>query len=45
MGVLPSALAPEAIVRLQTGGLKVGQILRTPREDWTDEEAAFVDEL
>lgn len=27
MGVLPSALGPEPIVRLQAGGLKVGQIL------------------
>jgi hypothetical protein len=27
MGVLPSALGPEPVVRLQAGGLKVGQIL------------------
>lgn len=27
MGILPSALGPEPIVRLQAGGLKVGQIL------------------
>lgn len=27
MGVLPSALGPEPLVRLQAGGLKVGQIL------------------
>ncbi len=27
MGVLPSAVGPEAIVRLQSGGLKVGEVL------------------
>ena len=28
MGILVSAIGPEAIVRLQTGGLKVGEVLR-----------------
>ena len=27
MGVLPSAIGPEAIVRLQSGGLKAGEVL------------------
>jgi hypothetical protein len=27
MGVLPSAVGPEPIVRLQAGGLKVGEVL------------------
>lgn len=27
MGILPSAVGPDAIVRLQTGGLKVGELL------------------
>ena len=27
MGILPSALGPEPIIRLQVGGLKVGQLL------------------
>jgi hypothetical protein len=27
MGVLPSAVGPEPVIRLQAGGLKVGQIL------------------
>lgn len=27
MGILPSAIGPEPIVRLQTGGLKVGEVL------------------
>jgi len=29
MAVLPSAIGPEPVVRLQTGGLKVGQLLST----------------
>jgi hypothetical protein len=38
MGVLPSAVGPEPIVRLQAGGLKVGQVLargldRAPAQD------------
>ena len=39
MGVLPSAVGPEPIVRLQAGGLKVGEVLcglargRSPRAD------------
>jgi hypothetical protein len=27
MGVLPSAVGPEPVVRLQAGGLKVGEVL------------------
>jgi hypothetical protein len=27
MGILPSAVGPEPIVRLQAGGLKVGEVL------------------
>jgi hypothetical protein len=30
MGVLPSRLGPDPVVRLQAGGLKVGQVLRIP---------------
>jgi hypothetical protein len=45
MGVLPSALGPEAIVRLQTGGLKVGSVLRLAPAERTPDEAAFLDEL
>ena len=45
MGVLPSALGPEAIVRLQTGGLKVGSVLRKASAERTPAEAAFLDEL
>ncbi len=31
MGILPSAVGPDAIVRLQTGGLKVGELLARNR--------------
>ncbi len=45
MGVLPSALGPEAIVRLQTGGLKVGSVLRKASAERTPADVAFLDEL
>jgi hypothetical protein len=44
MGVLPSAVGPEPVVRLQAGGLKVASVLRRPRESWTAAEREFVDE-
>jgi len=40
MGVLPSCIGPEPVVRLQAGGLKVGEVL----SKWpaaTEEERAF----
>lgn len=40
MGVLPSAVGPDAIVRLQTGGLKVGEILWRARLSGLSAEAA-----
>ena len=45
MGVLPSALGPEPIVRLQTGGLKVGEVLRRAPGDRSAADLAFLDEL
>jgi hypothetical protein len=42
MGILPSAVGPEAIVRLQAGGLKVGQVLARGVENASDEELAFI---
>ncbi|MGZ8764635.1 MAG: hypothetical protein ACXW2C_02950 [Acidimicrobiia bacterium] len=45
MGVLPSALGPEAIVRLQAGGLKVGAVLRKAEAARTPADVAFLDEL
>jgi hypothetical protein len=44
MGVLPSAVGPEPIVRLQAGGLKVASILRLPEATWTDDDRSYVDE-
>ena len=43
MGVLPSAIGPEPVVRLQAGGLKVGQVLLTAAP--TREELTYVDLL
>jgi hypothetical protein len=40
MGILPSAVGPEPIVRLQAGGLKVGEILLRGRGD-----EGFIDAL
>jgi hypothetical protein len=45
MGVLPSAVGPEPIVRLQAGGLKVAQVLLTPPSARTPADLEFVDEL
>lgn len=45
MGVLPSAVGPEPIVRLQAGGLKVGELLLRDPSTWTDDEAGYVDEV
>lgn len=44
MGVLPSRLGPDAIVRLQTGGLKVGQVLLMPDGQRTSSDLEYVDE-
>ena len=44
MGVLPAAVGPEPVVRLQAGGLRVAAVLRTPPDTWTDEDRSFVDE-
>jgi hypothetical protein len=33
MGILPSGIGPEAVIRLQAGGLKVGELLRRGRRD------------
>ena len=41
MGILPSEIGPEPIVRLQSGGLKVGQILSTPESLRADKDAVF----
>jgi hypothetical protein len=45
MAVLPSAIGPEPIVRLQAGGLKVGEILARGFDSATRDELAFVQGL
>lgn len=45
MGVLPSAVGPEPIVRLQAGGLKVAQVLLTAPARRARADLEFVDEL
>jgi hypothetical protein len=45
MAVLPSAVGPEAIVRLQSGGLKVGEVLACGLANASPEDLAFVQPL
>jgi hypothetical protein len=42
MAILPSALGPEPIVRLQAGGLKVGEVLARRVARASPEELAFI---
>jgi hypothetical protein len=44
MGVLPSRPGPDAIVRLQCGGLKVGQVLLSPADSRTPADLEYIDE-
>lgn len=45
MAVLPSDIGPDAVVRLQTGGLKVAEVLLKPAHARTAEEREYLDEL
>lgn len=45
MAVLPSAIGPEAIIRLQVGGLKVAQVLLTPEDKRSAADMEYVDAL
>jgi hypothetical protein len=45
MGILPSAVGPEPIIRLQTGGLKAGEVLHSGRFVHGDLHAQFVELL
>ena len=45
MGVLPSAIGDEPIVRLQAGGLKVGEVLLKPEAARSPFESEFLDVL
>jgi hypothetical protein len=42
MGVLPSAIGPEAVIRLQAGGLKVGELLARGIAEASPEELALL---
>jgi hypothetical protein len=45
MGILPSAIGPEPVVRLQSGGLKVGQVLARGIDNASPEDLALVQVL
>jgi hypothetical protein len=45
MAILPSAVGPQPIVRLQSGGLKVGQVLARGLDRASPEDLAFVQVL
>jgi hypothetical protein len=45
MAVLPSAVGPEPIIRLQAGGLKVAQVLLTPEEARAPTDLEYLDDL
>lgn len=45
MGILLSAIGPEPVIRLQAGGLKVGEVLRKPAANRTSADREFLDEL
>lgn len=45
MAVLPSRVGPDAIVRLQAGGLKVGELLLRAPQEITADDLEYIDEL
>ncbi len=45
MAVLPSAVGPDPIIRLQIGGLKVAEVLLKPAEERTRQDREYLDEL
>lgn len=45
MGVLPSDIGPDPVVRLQAGGLKVAQVLLTPDAERSSFDREFLDVL
>jgi hypothetical protein len=42
MGILPSGLGPEPIIRLQSGGLKVGEVLSRYSTQLHDDDTEFI---
>jgi hypothetical protein len=45
MGILPSGVGPEPVVRLQAGGLKVGEVLLRPQGRRSELDRSFLDAL
>ncbi|MFN3648031.1 MAG: hypothetical protein ACK47B_00515 [Armatimonadota bacterium] len=45
MAVIPSDLGPEPVVRLQTGGLKVAEVLLRAAADRTPQDLEFIDAI
>lgn len=45
MGILPSGLGPEPVVRLQAGGLKVAEVLRRRPDARSSDDLDFLDEF
>lgn len=45
MGILPSAIGPDPVVRLQAGGLKVAQVLLTPPDQRSPADEEYLDVL
>jgi hypothetical protein len=45
MGILPSAVGPEPIIRLQAGGLKVGQVLAQGLDRASQQDLAYIQTL
>jgi hypothetical protein len=45
MAILPSAIGPEPVVRLQAGGLKVGELLASGLDRARPEDRAIVQTL
>lgn len=43
MGILPSGVGPEPVVRLQAGGLKVGEVLLRPDDRRSEFDRSFLD--
>jgi hypothetical protein len=43
MGILPSDVGPEPVVRLQSGGLKVGEVLLRSANEAMGSEMEFID--
>ncbi len=45
MGILPSEIGPDPVVRLQTGGLKVGEILTNSNQNISKTDLEYIQEI